>query len=208
MSIVPEEGSLTPSDAPNQSNSKSPSPPKDIPVATPRKRTTDTLANIRTIGTISASSDQIHKLPNNNNTSTYSLPRTYKKMTTFSPKINNLEQDVSNNEVTLTLKRMPVGPPVQPQNFNVYKSHDSGISSNGFYTSSRIMQRGEGDGSEEYAQMPKIYEKYPLEPPELPPRDYTTDEDNLNGKTFTKILADLVKKLKDFIYEDMNSTKY
>ena len=111
-----------------------------------------------------------------------SLPRTYKKMTTFSPKINNLEQDVSNNEVTLTLKRMPVGPPVQPiQNFNVYKSHDSGISSNGFYNSSRL-QRGEGDGSEEYAQMPKIYEKYPLEPPELPPRDYTTDEDNLNGR--------------------------
>ena len=85
MSIVPEEGSLTPSDAPNQPNSKSPTPPKEIPVATPRKRTTDTLANIRTIGTISASSDQIHKLPQNNNTSSYSLPRTYKKMTTFSP---------------------------------------------------------------------------------------------------------------------------
>ena len=46
------------------------------------------------------------------------------------------------------------------------------------------MQRGEGDG-EEYAQMPKIYEKYPLEPPELPPRDYTTDEDNLNGKNWS-----------------------
>ena len=105
-------------------------------------------------------------------------------MTTFSPKINNLEQDVSNNEVTLTLKRMPSTQVqvVNPTNFNVYKSHDSGISSNGFYTSSRIMQsRGEGDG-EEYAQMPKIYEKYPLEPPELPPRDYTTDEDNLQGK--------------------------
>ena len=105
-------------------------------------------------------------------------------MTTFSPKINNLEQDVSNNEVTLTLKRMPSSQVqvVNPTNFNVYKSHDSGISSNGFYTSSRIMQsRGEGDG-EEYAQMPKIYEKYPLEPPELPPRDYTTDEDNLQGK--------------------------
>ena len=105
-------------------------------------------------------------------------------MTTFSPKINNLEQDVSNNEVTLTLKRMPSSQVqvVNPSNFNVYKSHDSGISSNGFYTSSRIMQsRGEGDG-EEYAQMPKIYEKYPLEPPELPPRDYTTDEDNLQGK--------------------------
>ena len=28
----------------------------------------------------------------------------------------------------------------------------------------------------------KVYEKYPLEPPELPPRDYTTDEDNLDGK--------------------------
>ena len=117
----------------------------------------------------------------------YSLPRTYKKMTTFSPKINNLEQDVSNNEVTLTLKRMPSSQVqvVNPSNFNVYKSHDSGISSNGFYTSSRIMQsRGEGDG-EEYAQMPKIYEKYPLEPPELPPRDYTTDEDNLQGKNGT-----------------------
>ena len=71
MSIVPEEGSLTPSDVPNQPNSKSPSPPKDIPVATPRKRTTDTLANIRTIGTISASSDQIHKIPPNNNPATY-----------------------------------------------------------------------------------------------------------------------------------------
>ena len=186
MSIVPEEGSLTPSDAPNAPNSKSPTPPKDIPVATPRKRTTDTLANIRTIGTISASSDQIHKIPTNN-TSTYSLPRTYKKMTTFSPKINNLEQDVSNNEVTLTLKRMPQSQVVNPanQNFNVYKSHDSGISSNGFYASGRTMQsRGEGDG-EEYAHMPKIYEKYPLEPPELPPRDYTTDEDNLQGKTIS-----------------------
>ena len=73
MSIVPEEGSLTPSDVPNQPNSKSPSPPKDIPVATPRKRTTDTLANIRTIGTISASSDQIHKIPPNNNPATYRL---------------------------------------------------------------------------------------------------------------------------------------
>lgn len=47
------------------------------------------------------------------------------------------------------------------------------------------MQRGEGDGSEEYhlnSTLPKVYEKYPLEPPELPPRDYTTDEDNLDGK--------------------------
>ena len=84
--------------------------------------------------------------------------------------------------LTIAKQRMNNNPPPPSVNYNVYKSHDSGISSNGFYTSSRIMQsRGEGDG-EEYAQMPKIYEKYPLEPPELPPRDYTTDEDNLQGK--------------------------
>ena len=52
------------------------------------------------------------------------------------------------------------------------------------------MQRGEGDGSEEYhlnSTLPKVYEKYPLEPPELPPRDYTTDEDNLDGKKHLKV---------------------
>ena len=74
---------------------------------------------------------------------------------------------------------------------NVYQSHDSGISSNGFYASpsglGTKVQRGEGDGSEEYhlnSTLPKVYEKYPLEPPELPPRDYTTDEDNLDGKKY------------------------
>ena len=78
---------------------------------------------------------------------------------------------------------------VQQPNYGVYKSHDSGISSNGFYnsptnTGKLVTQRGEGDGSEEFANsnntLPK-FEKYPLEPPELPPRDYTTDEDNLEG---------------------------
>ena len=111
--------------------------------------------------------------------------------------INNLEQDTSNNEMTLTIakQRMNNNPPPQASvNYNVYKSHDSGISSNGFYASpsgltaggtGSKLQRGEGDGSEEYHHnntLPKLYEKYPLEPPELPPRDYTTDEDNLEGK--------------------------
>merc|ERR1712062_858330 len=38
--------------------------------------------------------------------------------------------------------------------------------------------------------MPKIYEKYPLEPPELPPRDYTTDEDNLQDEDDQNISDD------------------
>ena len=88
MSIVPEEGSLTPSDI--QQGPKSPSPqpapklPKSsnsngtsngngahinringAPIATPRKRTTDTLANIKNVGnlmTSAASVDQINKI--------------------------------------------------------------------------------------------------------------------------------------------------
>ena len=98
-----------------------------------------------------------------------------------SSKVNTLEVETSEKVA-----------PAQPQSiYNVYKSHDSGISSNGFYNSpnSKMVaqqpQRGEGDGSEELYHhtntLPKLYEKYPLEPPELPPRDYTTDEDNLEG---------------------------
>ena len=98
-------------------------------------------------------------------------------------------------------------PPIQSANYNVYKSHDSGISSNGFngfYASPNSkLQREAGDGEEfvynnvsniqnspnnPYASnnshtLQRVYEKYPVEPPELPPRDYTTDEDNLEGET-------------------------
>lgn len=88
---------------------------------------------------------------------------------------------------------------VQQQNYNVYKSHDSGISSNGFYNSpvNSKLQRGEGDG-EEYASttLPKLYEKYPLEPPELPPRDYTTDEDALEGTKSQNLTWKRAKKSK------------
>ena len=68
--------------------------------------------------------------------------------------------------------------------YQVYKSHDSGISSNGFANLSPN-KREEGDG-EEYSQNGQNYsqnatlriqDKYSLEPPEVPPRDYTTDED-------------------------------
>ena len=76
--------------------------------------------------------------------------------------------------------------------YQVYKSHDSGISSNGFANLSPN-KREEGDG-EEYSQNGQNYsqnatlriqDKYSLEPPEVPPRDYTTDEDgpqNDNGE--------------------------
>ena len=65
MSMVPEEGSLTPSEIQQPNNNKTPTPPSQ-PTPTPRKRAVETLNNIKTIGSISASSDQIHRNPNGN----------------------------------------------------------------------------------------------------------------------------------------------
>ena len=73
MSMVPEEGSLTPSEI--QPTNKSPTPPAE-PTPTPRKRAVETLNNIKTIGSISASSDQIHKTSSSIQSSgNYTLPR-------------------------------------------------------------------------------------------------------------------------------------
>ena len=73
MSMVPEGGSLTPSEI--QPTNKSPTPPAE-PTPTPRKRAVETLNNIKTIGSISASSDQIHKTSSSIQSSgNYTLPR-------------------------------------------------------------------------------------------------------------------------------------
>ena len=73
MSMVPEEGSLTPSEI--QPTNKSPTLPAE-PTPTPRKRAVETLNNIKTIGSISASSDQIHKTSSSIQSSgNYTLPR-------------------------------------------------------------------------------------------------------------------------------------
>ncbi len=291
--MVPEEGSLTPSingeqqqqlqyqtglNGPRKSPDNSEKTPG--PVASPRRRTLDTLSNIKSFGSISASSDQINKIPAYQSNT---LPANYKKstssqeisgilkpvsqfpMTTFGnqkammPYSNTVgsgsntfqypdtsyQQDNATSELTLSLKKIPAAPVLSrsgsnnnttqyqyPRNANIYstgntlyKSHDSGISSNGFqtiqgsptyqssgsnantngtyhtlpkYQQNTTTTRGQGDGSEEYhASVTRVVqekypaipsipaEKYPMEPPEVPPRDYTTDDtlgDNTEGK--------------------------
>jgi hypothetical protein len=174
MSMVPEEGSLTPSES--QTKSPIPKQQQTEPIARPRKRTTETLSNIKTIGNIvSASSDQINKLNNQyHNQGTLSLPRRSQSqqgmeqgilkpvsqplqpLTTFGnqriiPFNDQLQQqqqqqqETSHSELTLTIKRIPSyqlrqhQQQQQQQHQNqsephLYKSHDSGISSNGFHT--------------------------------------------------------------------------
>ena len=179
MSMVPEEGSLTPSEI--QPTNKSPTPPAE-PTPTPRKRAVETLNNIKTIGSISASSDQIHKTSSSIQTSgNYTLPR---RIDIKKPPPLPAQPPPNQQYSTFNSKI-----PVVELSYQVYKSHDSGISSNGFANLSPN-KREEGDG-EEYSQnysqnaTLRIQDKYSLEPPEVPPRDYTTDEDGPqvdNGK--------------------------
>ena len=146
MSMVPEEGSLTPSEI--QPNNKSPTPipgsggvPGEQPTPTPRKRAVETLNNIKTVGTVinnngsnqhsGQMTDQIHKNPNGN----YTLPRRIE--------INKKPQQFSTFN-----KPIPAVHSVQELGYLVYKSHDSGISSNGFANLSPNKIREEGDGEE------------------------------------------------------------
>ena len=93
MSMVPEEGSLTPSEI--QPTNKSPTPPAE-PTPTPRKRAVETLNNIKTIGSISASSDQIHKTSSSIQSSgNYTLPRF--------PNLNSFEKPIEENFQPLNL---------------------------------------------------------------------------------------------------------
>lgn len=112
MSIVPEEGSLTPSEA----QEKSPTPPNPESksgintLPAPRKRTTETLANIKPIGSIQSLSTEAlnrHSLTRNSSQLRKSQPVL---LTSFrhseqqqDKMINNLEQDRTTNELTLTI---------------------------------------------------------------------------------------------------------
>ena len=145
MSMVPEEGSLTPSEI-QPNNNKSPTPipgssgvPGEQPTPTPRKRAVETLNNIKTVGTVINNgnqhsgqiTNQIHKNPNGN----YTLPRRIE--------INKKPQQFSTFN-----KPIPAVQSVQELGYLVYKSHDSGISSNGFANLSPNKIREEGDGEE------------------------------------------------------------
>ena len=148
MSMVPEEGSLTPSEIQPNNNNKSPTPvptgvvpPGEQPTPTPRKRAVETLNNIKTVGTVInnhhhssgqiTADQQIHKNPNGN----YTLPRRIE--------INKKPQQFSTFN-----KPIPAVHSVQELGYLVYKSHDSGISSNGFANLSPNKIREEGDGEE------------------------------------------------------------
>ena len=143
MSMVPEEGSLTPSEIqPNKSptpitaGSGGVVPSGEQPTPTPRKRAVETLNNIKTVGTVinnhhHSSDQQIHKNPNGN----YTLPRRIE--------INKKPQQFSTFN-----KPIPAVQSVQELGYLVYKSHDSGISSNGFANLSPNKIREEGDGEE------------------------------------------------------------